>query len=93
MRCLVDIDGRTYQGAANVGVRPTVGDLVKPVLEVHLLDFTGDLYGKRIDVEFVAKIRDEEKFTTLDKLVERIQRDVKQIRAWFAGSQESISKG
>ena len=90
---MVDIDGRTYKGAANVGVRPTVGDLVKPVLEVHLLDFTGDLYGKRIDVEFVAKIRDEEKFTTLDKLVEGIQRDVKQIRAWFAGSQESISKG
>jgi riboflavin kinase/FMN adenylyltransferase len=88
---LVDIDGRTYQGAANVGVRPTVGDLVKPVLEVHLLDFTGDLYGKRIDVEFVTKIRDEEKFTTLNKLVEGIQRDVKQIRAWFAGSQESTS--
>lgn len=88
---LVDIDGRTYKGAANVGVRPTVGDLIKPVLEVHLLDFTGDLYGKRIDVEFVTKIRDEEKFTTLDKLVEGIQRDVKQIRAWFAGSQESTS--
>jgi riboflavin kinase/FMN adenylyltransferase len=88
---LVDIDGRIYKGAANVGVRPTVGDLIKPVLEVHLLDFTGDLYGKRIDVEFVTKIRDEEKFTTLDKLVEGIQRDVKQIRAWFAGSQESTS--
>ena len=88
---LVEIDGRTYQGAANVGVRPTVGDLVKPVLEVHLLDFTGDLYGTRIDVVFVTKIRDEEKFTTLDKLVESIQRDVQQIRAWFAGSQESIS--
>ena len=88
---LVEIDGRTYQGAANVGVRPTVGDLVKPVLEVHLLDFTSDLYGTRIDVVFVTKIRDEEKFTTLDKLVESIQRDVQQIRAWFAGSQESIS--
>ncbi|MDG2500969.1 MAG: bifunctional riboflavin kinase/FAD synthetase [Porticoccaceae bacterium] len=83
---LVDIDGVSYQGAANVGVRPTVGDLVKPILEVHLLDFNGDLYGQRIEVEFMHKIRDEAKFTTLEKLVENIQRDVEQIRAWFAGA-------
>lgn len=88
---LVNIDGSVYQGAANVGLRPTVGDLVKPILEVHLLDFTGDLYGRRIEVEFVTKIRDEKKFTSLDKLVEGIQRDVKQIRAWFAGNSENIN--
>ncbi len=85
-----------YQGAANVGVRPTVGDLVKPILEVHLLDFSGDLYGQRIEVEFMHKIRDEAKFTTLDKLVETIQQDVKQIRAWFAGAksiESSDNKG
>jgi len=88
---LVEIDGVEYQGAANVGIRPTLGDLVKPILEVHLLDFKGDLYGRRIEVEFVAKIRDEEKFTTLDKLVESIQRDVKKIRAWFAGVNKNLS--
>jgi riboflavin kinase/FMN adenylyltransferase len=87
----VEIDGVEYQGAANVGIRPTLGDLVKPILEVHLLDFKGDLYGRRIEVEFVAKIRDEEKFTTLDKLVESIQRDVKKIRAWFAGVNKNLS--
>ena len=86
---LVTIDGVVYQGAANVGLRPTVGDLLKPILEVHLLDFSGDLYGQRIEVEFVTKIRDEEKFTSLEKLVEGIQRDVKQIRAWFAGNREN----
>jgi riboflavin kinase/FMN adenylyltransferase len=86
---LVDIDGVRYQGAANVGVRPTVGDLVKPILEVHLLDFSGDLYGQRIEVEFMHKIRDETKFTTLDKLVETIRQDVKQIRAWFAGAKST----
>ena len=86
---LVDIDGVRYQGAANVGVRPTVGDLVKPILEVHLLDFSGDLYGQRIEVEFMDKIRDETKFTTLDKLVETIRQDVKQIRAWFAGAKST----
>jgi riboflavin kinase/FMN adenylyltransferase len=88
---LVDIDGVRYQGAANVGVRPTVGDLVKPILEVHLLDFSGDLYGQRIEVEFMDKIRDEIKFTTLDKLVETIRQDVKQIRAWFAGAKSTES--
>ena len=45
---------------------------------------------RRIEVEFVTKIRDEEKFTSLDKLIESIQRDVKQIRAWFAGDSENI---
>jgi riboflavin kinase / FMN adenylyltransferase len=88
---LVELDGIVYQGAANVGIRPTVGDLLKPILEVHLLDFTGDIYGRRIEVEFVTKIRDEEKFTTLDKLVESIQRDIKHIKAWFAGTKESIN--
>ena len=87
---LVNIDGAVYQGAANVGLRPTVGDLLKPILEVHLLDFEADLYGRRIEVEFVTNIRDEEKFTSLDKLIESIQRDVKQIRAWFAGDSENI---
>ena len=87
---LVNIDGAVHQGAANVGLRPTVGDLLKTILEVHLLDFEADLYGRRIEVEFVTKIRDEEKFTSLDKLIESIQRDVKQIRAWFAGDSENI---
>ena len=88
---LVNINGVRYQGAANVGIRPTVGDLVKPILEVHLLDFTGDLYGQRIDVEFMHKIRNEAKFTTLDKLVQNIKQDVKQIRAWFAGTKSTKS--
>lgn len=80
---LVNIGEEVLQGAANVGIRPTVGDLVKPILEVHLLDFEGKLYGQRIDVEFKHKIRDEKKFTTLDDLVENIQRDVNNIRVWF----------
>ena len=88
---LVDIDGMSYLGAANVGIRPTVGDLVKPILEVHLFDFSDDLYGQRIEVEFMHKIRDEAKFTTLDKLVETIRQDVKQIRAWFAGAKSTES--
>ena len=79
----VNVAGTIYRGAANVGVRPTVGDLIKPILEVHLLDFDGELYGQRIAVEFIHKIRDEQKFTGLDKLIAGIQRDVDVIRQWF----------
>jgi riboflavin kinase/FMN adenylyltransferase len=81
---LVTVGGEIFQGAANVGIRPTVGDLVKPILEVHLLDFKGNLYGQRIEVEFKHKIRDEKKFTTLDDLVDNIRRDVNDIRIWFS---------
>jgi len=79
----VKVGEEIFQGAANVGIRPTVGDLVKPILEVHLLDFKGKLYGQRIEVVFKHKIRDEKKFTTLDDLVENIRRDVNNIRVWF----------
>ncbi len=77
--------GKCVQGVANVGLRPTVGDLIKPVLEVHLLDWTGDIYGQRIAVEFKQKLRDEQKFTTLDELVVNIHRDIKTARDYFAG--------
>jgi len=89
---LVKIDDLVYQGAANVGIRPTVGDLVKPILEVHLLDFQENIYGKRIEVEFKHKIRDEQKFTTMDSLVENIRRDVNNIRAWFGQMKNTENK-
>ena len=73
------------QGVANVGLRPTVGDLLKPVLEVHLLDWAGNIYGQRIAVEFKQKLRDEQKFTTLDELVININQDIKTARDYFAG--------
>lgn len=82
----VDIEGngRRIKGAANVGVRPTIGDMVKPILEVHLLDFDQQIYGQRISVEFVHKIRDEQQFTNLDDLAESISDDVVLIEQWFA---------
>ena len=71
-------------GVANVGVRPTVGDLIKPVLEVHLLDFDEDLYGQRIHVEFKAKVREEAKFSSLGLMVEEIHNDITVARQYFA---------
>lgn len=81
----VEIEGMSerFKGAANVGVRPTIGDKVKPILEVHLLDFDQQLYGQRITVEFVHKIRDEQQFTSLDNLADSIGEDVKKIKQWF----------
>lgn len=68
---------------ASLGVRPTV-DGVEPLLEAHLFDFDGDLYGRRIDVEFVAKLRDEEKFSTLEAMVAQIDLDAAQARRLLA---------
>ena len=73
------VDGRRHQAATSIGVRPTFG-LTERVVEVYLLDFEGDLYGKRMQVEFVSKLRDQETFQGLEALVDQIQRDVNQTR-------------
>ena len=75
---------RPIPGAANIGVRPTLAEGLKPVLEVHLLDFDGDIYGRHVDVNFLHKLRDEAKFDSLDALKRQIARDVADIRAYFA---------
>ena len=71
-------------GVANVGVRPTVNDGMLANLEVHLFDFDGDLYGERLDVEFVIKLRDEKKFESLDALKAAIAVDQQAAREWHA---------
>ena len=72
-------------GVANVGNRPTV-DGTKTVLEVHLFDFTGDLYGRRVEVEFLMKVREEKKFASFDELKQQIAADVVRAREYFAKS-------
>ena len=70
-------------GVANVGTRPTIGDLIKAILEVHIFDFSGDIYHRNITVTFRRKLRDECKFESLDALKQRIQRDIEEGRAFF----------
>lgn len=70
-----DTTGTEWNGVANLGVRPTV-DGENRLLEVHLLDFSGDLYGQEIDVRFVKNIRAEVKFPSLDALRSQIEMDV-----------------
>ncbi len=62
-------------GVASLGTRPTVDGGGEPLLEAHLFDFDGDLYGRKIEVEFVAKLRDEARFDSLDALVVQMHRD------------------
>jgi riboflavin kinase/FMN adenylyltransferase len=68
------VEGRRYQAVANFGRRPMF-DNGAVLLEVFLFDFAGDLYGKNIDVAFIARIRDEEAFASVDELVRRMQVD------------------
>jgi riboflavin kinase/FMN adenylyltransferase len=71
------VDGRTYQSVANIGFRPTLNQAQPRIsFEVHLLDFTGELYGREMEFVFVARLRGEEKFASLVNLKEQIQRDV-----------------
>lgn len=72
-----------WPGAANIGYRPTVSQRREAVLEVHLLDYEGDLYGAHMTVVFHHKIRDEEKFDSLEALKEQIARDVELVRDSF----------
>jgi riboflavin kinase/FMN adenylyltransferase len=76
---------RIYDGVANIGVRPTV-DGKEPLLEVHLFDFDGDIYGKLLHVEFRAKIRDEQTFPDLAALKAQIGRDMVAARELLTGA-------
>jgi len=70
------------EGVANMGVRPTLGT-PRPLLEVNLFDFQGDLYGAHLSVAFLHKLRDEMKFSGLEALKAQIGRDVQAARAFF----------
>jgi len=71
------------RGVASVGRRPTVKENAPPLLEVHLFDWNGDLYGRHLRVKFVAKLRDEQKYDGLDALRSAIGRDAAQARDYF----------
>lgn len=72
----VNLDGREYCGVANIGVRPTVETTSNKTLEVNIFDFEGDIYSQTVEVEFVAKLRDERKFDSIEELKNQIKQDV-----------------
>jgi riboflavin kinase/FMN adenylyltransferase len=71
-------------GAASVGVRPTIHPAGRPLLEVFVFDFDQAIYGRRVSVEFLHKLRDEERYPDLDALARQIDRDVAQAREYFS---------
>jgi riboflavin kinase/FMN adenylyltransferase len=84
---IVQVHGLADQplpAVASLGVRPTVDDSGRVLLEVHLFDFNQQCYGKQVRVEFLSKIRDEEKYTDLPTLTAAIQNDSDLARAYFA---------
>ena len=80
------IDNRVLQGVASIGTRPTV-DGVDTILEVYILDFNEDVYGRSVNVEFLHKIRDEQKFDSLEELTRNIDRDTEKAIAYFEREQ------
>jgi riboflavin kinase/FMN adenylyltransferase len=79
-------DGVLLPGVASVGVNPTFGALPAPLLEAHLLDFSGDLYGKTIEVEMIAFLRDEARFDAVEALKEQMKQDVIDARRALIGA-------
>jgi riboflavin kinase/FMN adenylyltransferase len=78
-------DGDWIDGAANIGTNPTFGDTGR-TLEAYLFDFEADLYDARVDVAFVERLRDEEKFASVEALVAQMKQDVARARALLAAS-------
>lgn len=79
----VECKGNKYKGVANIGYSPTFDDHIFTV-EVHILDFCNDIYGEKIRVDFIDRIRDEEKFSGLAELSEQIQKDIRLAREILA---------
>jgi riboflavin kinase / FMN adenylyltransferase len=73
-----------FAGVASIGYNPTVNDTKIPSLEVHLLDFDNDIYDEIMQVSFIEKLRNEEKFANLDELKQQIALDIEQARAYFS---------
>jgi riboflavin kinase / FMN adenylyltransferase len=75
----VTASDRRFAGAAHIGPNATFGESRRQ-LEVHLLDFDGDLYGQTLAVDFVGRVRETKKFATVDALIEQMRRDVAEAR-------------
>ncbi|AHY46704.1 ribF: riboflavin biosynthesis protein RibF [Rubrobacter radiotolerans] len=75
--CCVTLGGEVYPACVNVGVAPTFGERESRI-EAHLLDFEGDIYGEKVSVEFVERIRKEKRFGDVEELVAQIRRDVEE---------------
>ena len=80
-----DIDGQRYHAAVNIGCRPTLeGGTPTVTVEAHLIDFAAEIYGADLELSFVGRIRDEQRFPSLDALRDQISKDIMAARQMFA---------
>ena len=80
---LAEIDGKTMQSLTNVGNNPTVGGM-ETTVETHILNFSGDIYGKALRVEFLKRLRDDRKFPSVPDLAAQINEDIRCAKEYFA---------
>lgn len=91
---VVEVEGlesRPLPGVASIGVRPTVKQSGAPTLEVHLFDFDRRIYGRRICVRFLQKLRDEERYPSIEELVKQIARDAAAARTFFSRRMQAVN--
>ncbi len=86
----VKLDGEKHFAVTNIGLAPTLKHLTSPVIESHILDFEGDLYGSSVTLEFITKLRDEKVFPSRLLLAEAIQNDIKQARKYLTAKGDNI---
>ncbi|PYG88418.1 riboflavin kinase/FMN adenylyltransferase [Ruminiclostridium sufflavum DSM 19573] len=77
------IDGKFYNSMTNVGYNPTFEDCKQKNVETHIIDFNQDIYGKKIEVFFLKKIRNERKFESVEHLIQQISKDMLEAREYF----------
>lgn len=78
---LTKFEGKIYKSLINFGIRPSVDKNLKETLEIHLIGFDGDLYDKKIEVQFLSKLRDEMKFSSLAELKNQIDKDFETVKS------------
>ena len=78
-----EIDGKVYPAVVNVGSNPTIIEKEKLRAESHIIGFSGDLYGKTVKTSFIKKLRDEQRFDSLEALKSAIQRDIALTKEYF----------
>jgi riboflavin kinase/FMN adenylyltransferase len=76
-------ESQTYYGMLNIGVRPTVNQDFKETIEVHIFDFSEDIYNQNVKIKFFEKIREEQKFNGLDSLINQLNKDEVIVRSYF----------
>jgi riboflavin kinase / FMN adenylyltransferase len=88
------LNGEWINGVCNVGYKPTFNKeaTIKPSVEIHLLDFDGDIYGREVEIEWIQYLRKEQKFSSIDELVKQIQKDKQNVLQYFLENRQNSLK-